>query len=100
MGFFALRFFARGIGGLATFALLLCVLFPSSMGVNAAGFTSDPNVRAFITAVVNNLPDLGKSIQGSLAPSQSGGIDPSQYLDVQNTFQNIASNLKGSSGTP
>jgi hypothetical protein len=100
MGLFALRFFARGIASMGTAALLACVLFPSALGVNVADLTSDPNVSKFINAVISNLPDLDKSIQGSLSPAHSGGVDPSQYLDVQGTFQNITNKLKSAGVSP
>lgn len=94
MGLFALKFFLRSIGGLGALALLLGVTFPSTMGVNGATIISDPNARSFVNAVVSNLPDLGKSIQGSIGSSQSNSVDPGKFMDVQNTFQNITNSLK------
>lgn len=100
MGFFALKFFIRGIAGLASTALLLGVTFPSVIGFNPVGAVSnDPAVSKFVNAVVSNLPSLGKSVPSPLG-SSSGGVDPSQYLDVQGTFKNITDKLKSAGVAP
>lgn len=101
MGFFALKFFARGLAGLASAALLLGVTFPSVIGFNPMGaISSDPNVSKFVNTVISNLPDLGESIQGTLGSSNSSAVDPSQYLDVQGTFKNITDKLKSAGVAP
>jgi hypothetical protein len=100
MGLFALRFFARGIAALGTAALLLCVTFPSSIGVNVSDFTKDPNISYFVNAVMDQLPDLDKMGQNALQGSNGDHVDPSPYLNVQNTFQDIVSKLKNASVAP
>lgn len=100
MGFFALKFFIRGIAGLASTALLLGVTFPSVIGINPlSAITSDPAASKFVNAVISNLPDLGKSIQSPIG-SSSAGVNPTQYLNVQETFKNITDKLKNAGVAP
>ena len=89
------------IAVVAGLLLLACLFVTGSFGTN--GHFSFDNVGPFLNQVVKNVSDFGKTAHSAL-PSSTGvtsqtAVDPTPYMDVQSTYQNIVDKLKGVQNT-
>lgn len=87
---------------IAGLVLVGLFFFSGSAGVTATGPFNPSGVESFVGQVAKNLPDFSKMFQSSTSSAGVAApqtVDPTPYMDVQSTYQNIVSQLKGVQAT-